>query len=284
MKRVAQRWMVAQIAGLCLAAATGASAADVQVTDADRTFANFTRETAIVRQNEIRLEVNGIEKQDENNRLDLLGFPVKQLPGTAGGVKSLSGGIIDVMATYGFAKNAEVGLIIPTYVQSLTLRRGGNKLNNSDIGDVTLYGKFQRAVAEHCNVGAGMELSTPNGPVDKGFGTGELGVKPFVSTRYQQGRVGVGANVGMDFYTHEVPSVLNYGAEVLLRINSTFAFRTEIQGRVFEQSGTRYDDLEVYPGVDVQVSDNLVIRPTGMANGTDTALDWGIGVGVAVSF
>jgi len=287
MKRAAQWWMVAQFTGLCLAvAATNASADDVAVTDADRTYRNFTRETATVRQGEIRLEVRGLMEQDDgpHTRLDLLGFPVKNVPDLQGGINSLSGGIIDVVGSYGVAKNTEVGLIIPSFFQSTPPTAGGNSVNNSDIGDLEVYGKFQRAVATHCNVGAGMEVTFPNGPKDKGFSTGEMSVTPVLSTRYQQGRIGVGANVGWGIYTGSVPDVLNYGAEVILQGSSTFALRTEIAGRVFNQNGIRYDDLEVLPGIDYWLSDNIVIRPTGMAQGTGTALDWGVGAGMAVSF
>ena len=286
MKRVAQRRMVAQIAGLCLVAATGVSAAEVGVTDADRTYRNFTRETATVQKNEIRLEVRGLQEQDDGTtRLDLLGFPVKRLPGVSeGNVSTLSGGIIDFVATYGFAKNVELGFIIPGYIQSLTLKSGGNKINNSDVGDVMLYGKFQRPLAEHFSVGAGAEVTTPNGPVNKGFGTGQLGVNPFLSARYQQGRIGIGANVGFNFYNDGVPDVLNYGAEVILRGNAMFSLRTEIAGRVFNEFGVRYDDLQILPGLDVQISENIVLRPTGMAGGTNTSLDWGIGAGFAYVF
>jgi outer membrane protein OmpA-like peptidoglycan-associated protein len=286
MKRAAQRWMVAHIAGLCLVATTGASAAEVNVTDADRTYRNFTRETATVQKDEIRLEVRGLQEQDDGTtRLDLLGFPVKRLPGVSeGNVSTLSGGIIDFVATYGFVKNAEIGLIIPGYIQSLTLKSGGNKINNSDVGDVMLYGKFQRPLTEHFSVGAGMELTTPNGPVNKGFGTGQVGVNPIISARYQQGRIGVGANVGFNFYNHSVPDVFNYGAEVFLRANKTFSLRTEIIGRVFNEFGVRYDDLQILPGLDVQISENITIRPTGMVGGTNTSLDWGIGAGFAYAF
>jgi outer membrane protein OmpA-like peptidoglycan-associated protein len=286
MKRAAQRWMVAHIAGLCLVATTGAAAAEVTVTDADRTYRNFTRETATVQKDEIRLEVRGLQEQDDGTtRLDLLGFPVKRLPGVSeGNVSTLSGGIIDFVATYGFVKNAEIGLIIPGYIQSLTLKSGGNKINNSDVGDVMLYGKFQRPLTEHFSVGAGMELTTPNGPVNKGFGTGQVGVNPIISARYQQGRIGVGANVGFNFYNHSVPDVFNYGAEVFLRANKTFSLRTEIIGRVFNEFGVRYDDLQILPGLDVQISENITIRPTGMVGGTNTSLDWGIGAGFAYAF
>lgn len=286
MKRVAQRWMVAHVAGVCLAAATGASAAEVNVTDADRTYRNYTREAATVRQDEIRLEVRGLQEQDDGTtRLDLLGFPVRRLPGVSeGNVSTLSGGIIDLVASYGLAKNTEIGFIIPGYIQSLTLKSGGNKINNSDIGDVTLYGKIRRPLTEYFSVGAGMELTTPNGPVNKGFGTGQVGVNPVVSARYQQGRVGVGANVGFNFYNHGVPDVFNYGAEVILRGNAMFSLRTEIAGRVFNEFGVRYDDLQILPGLDVQISDNITIRPTGMVGGTNTSLDWGIGAGLVYAF
>ncbi len=279
MKRAAQRWMVAQIAGLCLvAAATVTSAADVQVTDTDRTYKNFTRETATVQQGEVRVEVRGLMEQDDTHtKLNLLGFPIK-------GVADLSGGIIDLVGSYGVAKNAEVGFIVPSYVQSLTLLTGGPKVNNSDIGDVEVYGKFQRPVAEHCNIGAGLEMTFPNGPVNKGFGTGELGVNPIISTRYQEGRLGVGANVGWNFYKGSVPDVFNYGAEVIVKGTANFALRTEIVGRVFNQGGTRYDDLTILPGVDFKWSDSLTIRPTGLAGGTATSLDWGLGLGVMTSF
>jgi hypothetical protein len=287
MKRAAQLGMVAQIAGLCFAVvATRASADEVAVTDADRTYRNFTQETATVRQGEIRLEVRGLMEQDDgpHTRLDLLGFPVKNVPALSGGVSKLSGGIIDVVGSYGFAKNTEIGFIIPSFIQSATPASGGNAVNDSDIGDVAMYGKFQRAVAAHCNVGAGLQITLPNGPKNKGFGTGETGVTPVLSTRYQQGRIGVGANVGWSIYTGGVPDVLNYGAEVILQGSSTFALRTEIAGRVFDMNGIRYDDLQVLPGIDYWLSDTIVIRPTGMAQGTGTALDWGVGAGMAVSF
>jgi outer membrane protein OmpA-like peptidoglycan-associated protein len=278
MKRVAQWWMVAQIAGLCVAAAvTAAAAAEVEVTDADRTYANFTQETATVRQGEIRVELRGIIEEDQGNtRLNLAGIPVK-------GVDSLSGGIIDLVGSYGLAKNLEVGFIIPSYIQSLSLRSGGSSVNNADVGDFLMYGKFQRSVAEHCSVGAGVQLTTPNGPVDKGFGTGETGVTPNLSTRYQHGRFGVGANVGWTFYSGDPPDVLNYGAEVFLRASQSFTLRTEIAGRVFDQNG-RFNNLQVLPGVDFKWSDMITVRPTGMIGATNTALDWGIGLGIAVAF
>jgi len=278
MKRAAQWWMVAQIAGLCLAAAaTVASADDVRVTDAERAYVNFVQETATVNRGEIRLEVRGLLEEDgSHTRLNLLGFPVQH-------VHSLSGGIIDVVGSYGLAKNVEVGLIIPTYIQSLTPEGGGTKINNSDIGDVLLYGKFQRQIMENWMAGAGLQLTMPNGPENKGFGAGKVGVTPILSTRWQQGRFGVGANVGWTFYNGNPSDMLNYGAEVFLRASQSLALRTEIAGRVFDQDG-RINNLQVLPGVDFQLSDLITVRPTGMIGATNAALDWGIGVGIAVAF
>jgi hypothetical protein len=248
----------------------------VKVTDADRVYRNYTQETATVDEGHVRVEVRGLTLQDENNtRLNLLGFPER-------GVERVSGGIVELVGSYGFAKNAEVGFIVPGFFQSLHFRNGGER-NEEDVGDLQLYGKFQRAVAEHCNAGAGLQLSMPNGPEEKGFGTGELGLTPYVSTRYQQGRLGVGVNVGWTFYAGEPPDVFNYGAEVILRGTDTYAIRTEIVGRVFDDNH-RFHDLTILPGLDIKWSDTVTLRPTGMANGTDTALDWGLGAGVAVSF
>ncbi len=281
MKGAAQRWIVAGIAGLALGfAAQVAPAADV--TDNDRVYRNFTRETATVSENQIRLEVRGLQEQDEENtRLNLLGLRLKNLyPGRT--PESLTGGIIDLVGSYGLAKNAEVGFIVPGYIETIKFKDGSRR-SSQDVGDLELYGKFKRDVAEHCAVGAGVELTVPNGPKNKGFSTGETSVNPVVSTRYQRGPFGVGMNVGYQFFAGDAPDVFNYGAEVIVRGSDLYAIRTEIVGRVFNQ-GVRNHDLTILPGIDFNLSENVTIRPTGLANGTDTALDWGVGLGVAVKF
>jgi hypothetical protein len=277
MKGATQKWIVgSMIAGMSLAmGSTVASAADV--TDADRVFRNYTRETATVAQGQIRVEVRGLQEQDDQNtKLNLLGFRVKD-------VDRVTGGIVDLVGSYGFAKNAEVGFIIPGYIESLRFTDGSTS-TNEDVGDFLLYGKFQQSVAEHCRAGAGLELTTPNGPESKGFGTGELGVNPFVSTRYAHGPWALGLHAGYNFYSGDVDSVFNYSIEGIVRGSEAYAIRTEWSGRLFTQGGQRIWDAVFLPGIDFNVTDNLTIRPTGLANSTKDALDWGIGIGVAATF
>jgi hypothetical protein len=96
-------------------------ASAVEVTDADRVFRNYTRETATVGENRIRLEVRGLEEgTDDTARLNLAG---QHLPGCAVGQpgcsKDLNAGIIDLVGSYGLGKTAEVGFILPGMVRSL---------------------------------------------------------------------------------------------------------------------------------------------------------------------
>jgi hypothetical protein len=97
----------------------------------------------------------------------------------------------------------------------------------------------------------------------------------------------VGGNVGYQIYTGDVPDVFNYGTELILRWSEEYALRTELAGRLFKEhsrQGNRYHDLTILPGIDVNVSNNLVVRPTGLVGVSPSAADWGIGVGVAVIF
>jgi hypothetical protein len=282
MKGAAQRWFVASMLVTVLVIPAGnASAADV--TDADRTFRNYTRETATVSEGQVRVEVRGLQEQDENRTIyDLLGLRLRSVfPGRK--PTALSGGIIDLVGSYGVAKNMEVGFIVPGYIESLKFS-DGTRINNQDVGDLQLYGKFQRSVAEHCAVGAGVELTMPNGPKDKGFSRGELGAAPVVSTRYQRGPWAVGANVGYEMYTGNPSDVFDYGVEIILRGSETYALRTELAGRTFTEAGKRFHDLTILPGIDFNLSNNVTIRPTGMVGGNDAALDWGIGLGIAMTF
>jgi len=279
MKGATQSWIAAGLAVLaCLGVAGRAAATDT--TEADRMYRNFTRETATLSDGQARVEVRGLELQDEENtRLNLYGN--LQLPKHS--VDKVDGGVVDLLGSYGFAKNAELGIDIPGIIESKRLS-SGQRINNSDIADITLYGKFKRSVAEHCWAGGGVELTLPNGPKDKGFSTGELGVNPFISTRYQRGAFAVGTNVGFDFYSGDVSDVFNYGVEAVVRGGESYALRTEIAGRVWNQAGQRFHDATMLPGIDFNVANNLTIRPTGLANLTKTALDWGVGIGLAGTF
>ena len=74
MKAAAQRWIAVNVTGLSLIMTTGVASA-VEVTDADRAFRNFTRETATVSEGQVRVEVRGLEVQDEEHtRLNTIGI------------------------------------------------------------------------------------------------------------------------------------------------------------------------------------------------------------------
>jgi hypothetical protein len=321
MKGAAQRGFVAVLTGVslvvinaveCSAQAQATTTAPVEVTDADRTFRNFTRESATVDQGQIRVEVRALRTEElagpgdpdcrtsgRNNcaRLNTIGQRVL-------GVEEVKGGVIDLVASYGVMTNTEVGLVAPFIIETVKLD-SGSKNTAEDFGDLLFYGKYKQPVAENCTVAGGLELTAPTGDVEQtrtlarrfsgggsaanrgfsSFGAGDVGLNPFVSTRYQQGRFGVGAHVGYNFYTgDEVPEVFNYSAQAIVRGTDFFAFRAEFSGRVFDQFGTRWHDAVVLPGIDINLSENFTIRPEGLANITGTAQDWGIGLGIAGTF
>ena len=278
-------------------AAVPAMAGEVEVTDKDRVFRNFTREAAVLGEGRFRLEVRGFTLDDEEEpELDLSGFPLGEVAErvnaanngqTAFEPNRVQGEIIDLLGSYGVGANAEIGFDVPFLIQKTRLVDATSSdvdtRNDQDVGDVLLYGKFKRMVAKNCALAAGVELNLPTGVERKGFGTGEFGANPFLSSRYQQGRWGVGAHIGYQIYTGSVDDAFNYSAEALVRGNEHYALRTEIAGRYFRALGQQFNDIVVMPGFDLYLSDNFTIRPTGLAGLTDEALDWGIGVGIALT-
>jgi hypothetical protein len=291
---------------LVCALAGMSGAAEVAVTDNDRLVRNFTREAATVGDGRIRLEVRGfLFEDDENVSLDLLGFPVKEIErevdskrGIAGSqVRSVRGGTIDLLGSYGLGSSAEVGFDVPFHIMETRFRPPCSEddeqpcdpsptqvatRNEEDMGDVLLYGKFKRAVAERCWMAAGLELSIPTGIEDKRFGTGETGLNPFISSRYQRGRFALGAHVGYFIYTGPVDDVFNYSVQALARGSALYVIRAELSGRLFKAGGTQFNDVVVLPGIDFNLTENFTIRPTGVANITDEAVDWGLGIGLAL--
>lgn len=282
MKGAAQRWVVAGLAGIALMLrAGGACAADV--TDNDRLFRNFTRETATVSDGQVRLEIQGMKEQDDGNaRLNVTGLRLRNVfPGHT--PDTVSAGVINLVGAYGVTKTIEAGMVIPALSESVRFT-DRSTVNSADIGDLLLYTKFRRPVAEHCDIGGGVEITMPNGPEHNGLGTGEFGVNPVVSTRYQRGPYSMGINAGYQIYQGDAVDVFNYGADVIVRGGESYALRTEIAGRVFSTGGKRFSDLTVLPGVDFNLTHNVLFRPTGMAGATGSALDWGVGAGMAVMF
>lgn len=285
---------VALFASFC-SAAVPATAGEVEVTDKDRVVRNFTREAATLAEGRFRLDIQGFTLDDEDDtELDLLGFPVgefaKQVNAANNGetafeTNRVQGEIIDVLGAYGVGANAEIGFDVPFIIQKTRLvdsdTEGVKTRNDQDVGDVLLYGKFKRMVAKNCALGAGVELSLPTGVERKGFGTGEFAANPFLSTRYQHGRWGLGAHIGYQIYTGSVDDVFNYSAEALVRGSEHYALRAELSGRYFRGFGEQFNDIVLMPGFDLYLSDNFTIRPTGLVGLTDEALDWGIGIGAS---
>lgn len=304
MKRAAFGW--ATLIVIACGSVRPVPADDIAVTDNDRVYRTFTREAATVGAGVMRLELRGMGLEDEGGtRLDLIGLPVDQIaqhPSDQAGktveVHRVNGGIVDLLGSYGLGRNAEVGIDIPFVIEKITLvtpqvdpstgavtRTSYRRNNDQGIGDVQLYGKFKRPVATNCSVAAGMELSLPTGADDltevdpRRFGSGETGVTPFVSTRYQAGRVAFGVNTGYQISSGSVDDVFHYGTELIWRLLPTTTFRAEIAGRVFKTSNLQYDDLVLLPGADVALTDSVAVRPTGMVGLTREATDWGIGIG-----
>lgn len=321
MKGAAKRGFVAVLTGLSIVVVASAkghaqpptpAAKVLQVTDQDRVFRNFTRESAVVDQGQIRVEVRALRTEELGDgdpagcsnpnrkncaRLNTIGQRVL-------GVEEVKGASIDLVASYGLIKNTEVGFIIPMIIETVQ-RDDGSKDTNEDFGDLLFYGKYRQPIMDNWTATGGLEITAPTGDDQEtrtlprrfasngsaagrgfsAFGTDEVGLNPFVSTRYHWGRVAIGGHLGYNFFTGDnVPDVFNYGTESIIRLTDMFAFRTEISSRVFDQFGTKWHDVVMLPGLDVKLSDNFTIRPEGMAGLTGTAQDWGIGLGIAGVF
>lgn len=281
MKGAAFRYgaLVVFIAGV----AAPAIAADVGVTEADRVSLNFTREAATVGHKKVRLELRGVTIEDDADPdLNLIGFATEGFERRTGDkITRIKGGIIDLLGSVGLGNNAELGFDIPFFIQETEFETKSSD-NDEDVGDVVLYGKFKRKVAERCVAAAGLEIKIPTGPERKQFGTGELGLNPFLSTRYTRGRFSLGGHVGWYIYTGSVPDVFNYSVEGILKGSDRYAIRAEFSGRRFKDFGETFDDMVVLPGIDFLLTDSFVIRPNGLIGVTPEAWDWGVGLGLAL--
>ena len=279
----------------------GAARADgTDVTDRDRVWVNFTREAAVVGDNHFWIELRGmklmndqgIKQRDDQGAafdgptLGLNGYPVNQpscsatLSSTPGGcIEEIDGGRFDLVGAYGLGASTELGVDLPFVTQQQIDFVDGSDQNNADVGDLVLYGKFKRQLAEHWAGVLGLELSAPTGSESNFIGSGDLGLNPFLSTRYQSGRVGLGAHIGFLLNTGGQPDVFNWSLEAILRGNALFALRCEVNGRQFRTFGENYTDIAVWPGLDLNLTDYFVIRPQAVAHVTNDAINWGLGIG-----
>jgi hypothetical protein len=279
------------------------AAASSDVTDRDRLWANFTREAAIVGHRHFWLELRGmalmndqsIRQSDgaggtfEGPTLNLAGYPLnrptkcKGLDGEPGCVTEINGGRFDLVAAYGLLSTLEVGMDFPFVMLQDVTFAGGADGDTVDVGDLQLYGKFKRQLAEHWAGALGLEINTATGSSSKGFGTGHTGLNPFLSARYQSGRVALGSHVGFLLNVDDPPDVFNWSLQGIVRANQLFAFRCEFNGRLFRTGGTTFNDIAVWPGLDVNLTDYFVIRPQALAHLTDDAINWGLGLGLAIA-
>lgn len=291
-------WCGALMVGLC-ACGQSAFAAESDVTDLDRTWVNFTREAAVVGANRIWVELQGMKLQEYDTRLKLApltGYPVEGFERNRearGGfpIDDIDAGRFDLIGAYGLGDRVELGLDLPFVMQQqinfqipASCVPGADNCNKFQeevgVGDLVFYGKYKHLFTEQWAGALGLEMSIPTGDEDKLMGSGELGLNPFLSTRYQSGRIAVGGHLGFMLNTDDQPQVFNWSVETIMRANSMFAFRVEVNGRLLRDFGDTFNDISVYPGFDFNLTENIILRPQGIAGITDEAVDWGLGLGL----
>ena len=297
--------LIRTILVICLLATPALAAEDTveissnHVTERDRLWENYTREAAVVGSGKLRLEARAlmINKLSHDNSPDLTGFPFDDLEevlairGTPDTVQSIDGGRFDLVGSYGLGSTAEAGFVMPVFTQSIEFVGNTPTMNDEDVGDLVIYGKFRREWKENTTLGGGLELSIPTGSERKRMGTGELAFNPYFNLRYSSGRVAIGGHIGYRMSEGEIPDVLNYSTFIVARGNEYLALRVELNGRYFKEQDFRgidvkvpeeFNDLSVWPGIDVNVSDHITIRPQGQIHLTDDAWEYGLGIGIAV--
>jgi hypothetical protein len=206
-----------RVSALVIAACAVAGAAFAQtaaeppvtgdITDNDRVWANFTREAATVGEKHFWIELRGMKLMDDQSikqkssdgtqfegpTLGLNGFPLNHpkcdISAQNGCIEEIDGGRFDLVGAYGVWSTLEVGVDFPFVVQESINYVGGANAENANIGDLLLYGKFKRQLSEHVAGAIGVEISAPTGSSSKFIGSGNTGLNPFLSTRYQSGPI-----------------------------------------------------------------------------------------------
>jgi hypothetical protein len=266
------------------------------VTDRDRMWANFNREAAVVGDGHFWVELQAMKLNDDSQidqadvtdptktvrgpTLGLNGYPVKPFAQKEGSnVKSIDGGTFNLIGAYGI-QDWEVGGNLPFVMQQQISFATKRPQEDANVGDLVLYGKYKLELADHWAGGLGTEMVLPTGPEDELLGSGDFGMNPFVSTRYTYGRVGIGGHLGFLLNTGSQPQVFNWSVEGIVRANQYFALRAEFDGRLFNDVGSTFNDIAVYPGLDINMFDYVIIRPEGLVAASDDAINWGIGIGL----
>jgi hypothetical protein len=294
----AASWGGVLVIAVCAVAGT-ALASDTDVTDRDRLWANFTREAAVVGAKQFWLELQGMVLMDDQSvkqtdnqgatfkgpTLGLNGYPINKPACSSAAsattptcIESIDGGRLDLVGAYGLGANAEVGLDLPFLMQQQIKFVDGSHQSFANVGDLLLYGKIKRQLEEHWAAALGLEISIPTGSRSKYLGSGDLGLNPVLSTRYQGGPLALGAHVGFLLNTGTQSDVFNWDVDAIVRVTAPFALRCEVNGRQFRDFGENYTDISIWPGMDFNLTDYFIIRPQGVAHLTNDALDWGLGI------
>lgn len=267
--------------GLLLLATVAAPAAQaVDASDADRSYRNFVRDSAVVDKGQFRFEFQGQTIHDESqNRLSAAGFRTR--------AESLTMWNMNAIASYGLMKGTEVGLVLPwtqTSVRTVDDLNQISKNSTDSVGDLRIYAKHRIPLGQRCSIAAGLEASAPTGSQRRQIGLGEPSFHSFVATRYTYKAFGLGAQGGYQLITDDVPDVITWAGDVFVRAGDSYVIRTEVVGRVFQQGGFTNHDIEVWPGIDFHYTENLMIRAAGMKGATGLAHEWGLGFGAAYRF
>ena len=180
------------------------------------------------------------------------------------------------------ARALEVGVDFPFVMQEQISFVGGPVTTTiADIGDLLFYGKFKRQLAEHW---AGRDRARAQRR-RRGSTQQVLRLRPHRSEPVPLDALSVRAAspsariVGFLFNVDGPPDVFNWSVEGIVRGNSLFALRCEVNGRLFSDGGDNFNDIAVWPGLDFNLTDNLIIRPQAQAHLTNDAINWGLGLG-----
>jgi len=218
--------------------------------------------------------------------------------GEAGALYSefdLDPGEVDTTTVFGRlaygAEKWEAGLQLPYYFADLDLDmpNGHSDSDEDGVGDLSLYGKFVPLQKGMIKLGLGGQVSVPTGDEDK-FGTGEVGLLPFITGGIDLEVVEGIAHVGWNFLTgHDSsPDSLVYGFGLLApvpMIGDYVALRNEFVGEQFDTHG-KPKTVSYLPGLDIRIPAgplNILLRPTGQVGITEESPDWGVGGSIALA-
>ena len=171
--------------------------------------------------------------------------------------------------------DAEVGVDLPFVMQEITItlrRQRQRRERRYVIGDLLLYGKFKRQLAEHWAGAIGLEISAPTGSSSKFLGSGDTGLNPFLSTRYQSGPFALGGHSA------------SCSTSTIRRMSSTGASRASsaptrcsrcavrsMAGRS-RDGGENFNDIAVWPGLDFNLTRQLH-HPAARSRASDERRD-----------